>query len=160
MALSGRSNLQLPGNCLATTPRFNMAKYKNKYKVRGFKLRVARSKTGNGLFAVEAIPKGACVIEYIGRAVSKMEQKKDEGKYLFWVSDTQMINGNIPQNTARYINHSCAPNCVVEGPDGHIFIMSKRAIKPGEELTYDYGDEYFDKHIRPKGCKCAKCKPQ
>lgn len=134
-----------------------MAKYVNKYKVGDFALRVGISNTGKGLFATEAMPKGACVIEYIGRPATRAEQLKDDGKYLFWINDTQMINGNIPANAARYINHSCKPNCQVEGPDGKIFIMSLRAIKAGEELTYDYGDEYFDKHIRPKGCKCAKC---
>jgi uncharacterized protein len=136
---------------------YTMAKYVNKYKVGDFTLRVGRSASGNGLFATTNIPKGSCVIEYIGRPVGKKEQERDQGKYLFWITDTEMINGNIPANTARYINHSCAPNCQVEGPDGRIFIMTLRNIQAGEELTYDYGDEYFDKHIRPKGCRCSKC---
>jgi len=125
--------------------------------VGAYKLKVARSKTGKGLFAQEPIPRGACIIEYIGRAVGLEEMARDAGKYLFWVSDFAMINGNIKENTARYINHSCAPNCEVDGPDGHIFVVARRAIKAGEELTYDYGDEYFNKHIKPRGCLCQKC---
>ncbi len=134
-----------------------MAKGKNKFKPGTFKLRVKRSKTGRGLFATEPIPKGACIIEYIGRPLDIEEMAKDDGKYYFWVSDFAMIDGNVKENTARYINHSCAPNCEVDGPDGHIFVMAKRNIKAGEELTYDYGDEYFNKHIKPKGCLCSKC---
>jgi SET domain-containing protein len=122
-----------------------------------YKLKVARSKTGRGLFAQEPIPKGACIIEYVGRPLSLVEMARDAGKYYFWVSDFAMIDGNIKENTARFINHSCTPNCEVDGPDGRIFVMAKRNIKAGEELTYDYGDEYFNKHIKPRGCLCARC---
>lgn len=134
-----------------------MAKSKNPYKPGHYKLKVARSKTGRGLFAQEDIPRGACIIEYIGRPLSLEEMARDEGKYYFWVSDFAMIDGNIKENTARYINHSCAPNCEVDGPDGRIFVMARKNIKAGEELTYDYGDEYFNKHIKLRGCLCTKC---
>lgn len=134
-----------------------MAKVKSKFKPGKFKLRVARSKTGRGMFAQEPIPRGACIIEYIGRPVGLDEMARDDGKYLFWVSDFAMINGNIKENAARFINHSCVPNCEVDGPLGRIFVMAKRNIKAGEELTYDYGDEYFNKHLKPKGCLCATC---
>lgn len=79
------------------------------------------------------------------------------GKYLFDVGKKITIDGNIPQNKARYINHSCRPNCEADGPPGRVFIFATRSIKPGEELTYDYGKEYFDEHIKPKGCRCDKC---
>jgi len=134
-----------------------MPKYKSKYTPGNFRLRVGRSRTGKGLFAEESIPKGACVIEYTGRAVSEEGQYKVNSKYLFWVSKTSMIDGNIPSNRARYINHSCAPNCEADGPRGHVFMLSTRAIEPGEELTLDYGKEYFDQHIKPRGCCCTKC---
>ncbi len=134
-----------------------VAHAKNKFKPGAFALQVKRSKTGRGLFALEPIPRGACVIEYIGRTLGLDEMAKDAGLYYFWVSDFAMIDGNIKDNTARYINHSCAPNCEVDGPDGRIFVMAKRNIKAGEELTYDYGDEYFNKHIKPRGCLCQKC---
>lgn len=122
-----------------------------------FKLRVKKSSAGRGLFAEEMIPKDACIIEYIGRPATLEEMARDEGKYLFWTGKTTMINGNIPENTARFINHSCAPNCEADGPRGRIFIIARRAIKPGEELTYDYGGEYFNKHIKPRGCRCVAC---
>ena len=126
----------------------------------GYKLRVKRSRTGRGLFAEEHIPAGACVIEYTGRPATKEQMEDNTGKYLFWTSNTEMIDGNIPGNTARFINHSCDPNCESDGPDGRIFIMSLRDIQPGEELTFDYDTEYFETHIRPKGCRCNKCEPQ
>ena len=122
-----------------------------------FVLRVRTSRSGKGLFAESYIPKGACIIEYTGKIATAKEMIRDEGKYLFWTSATTMINGNIPSNVARYINHSCRPNCEADGPRGKVFIMALRAIKPGEELTYDYGKEYFNKHIRPRGCRCTKC---
>ena len=134
-----------------------MAKKKPTCVAGVYKVRVGRSAAGKGLFAEEAIPKGARIIEYIGRPVSEAEQYSDSGKYLFWVGKNAMINGNIPANKARYINHSCKPNCEADGPEGRVFIHALRGIKVGEELTYDYGDEYFEKHIRPKGCRCTTC---
>ncbi len=130
---------------------------RSKYTPGKFGLRVGKSATGKGLFSDTRIPKGACIVEYIGRPASVDEMARDDGKYLFWTGKMTMINGNIPENIARYINHSCAPNCEADGPPGKVFILSLRTIKPGEELTYDYGKEYFDKHIRPRGCLCTKC---
>lgn len=134
-----------------------MSRQRSKYTVGNFKLQVRKSLTGKGLFTEEKIPKGACIIEYIGRSVSKEEEEKDNLKYLFWTSKTDVIDGNIKENTARYINHSCKPNCEADGPDGKVYILALHNIKTGEELTYDYGDEYFDVHIKPRGCKCVKC---
>jgi len=79
-------------------------------------------------------------------------------KYLFWTDKNTMIDGNISSNIARYINHSCKPNCEADGPKGRVYITSIKNIKAGEELTYDYGREYFDKHIKNKGCRCVQCK--
>jgi len=130
-----------------------------KYTVGNFSLRLGRARTGRGLYACEEIPKGACIIEYTGRPATEEETTRDTGKFYFQVSKTKMIDGNIRSNRARFINHSCRPNCEAEGPNGRVFIVARRKIKVGEELTYDYGQEYFDKHIKPKGCKCAKCAP-
>ena len=124
-----------------------------------YKLQVKRSRSGLGLFTLEAIPKGARIIEYIGRPVPQAEAETDAGKYFFEVAPGKTIDGNIKENTARYINHSCRPNCEADGPAGRVFISALRAIKPGEELAYDYGKEYFERHIKPKGCKCPKCRP-
>ncbi len=113
---------------------------------------------GKGVFAEEVIPKKKRIIEYVGKAVPVAKQKTAEGRYLFWTGRKKMIDGNIKRNTARFINHSCKPNCEADGPRGHVYIYSLRKIKVGEELAYDYGDEYFNDYIGPFGCKCEKCK--
>lgn len=128
-----------------------------KYIPGGYALSVRRSATGKGLFAEEDIPKGACIIEYTGKPVSEEVAERDRGKYLFEIGKNKTIDGNIPSNLARYINHSCAPNCEATGPKDAIFICAIKRIKAGTELSYDYGKDYFDEHIKPKGCKCPKC---
>jgi uncharacterized protein len=130
---------------------------KNRYTLGNHALRVGKSKTGKGLFAKENIKKGTCIIEYVGELVSKEVHEKSRSKYLFWTDSRTVINGNVPRNTARYINHSCKPNCEADGPRGKVYILALRNIKAGEELNYDYGKEYFDEHIKPKGCLCIKC---
>jgi SET domain-containing protein len=134
-----------------------MKKMRRIFTPNEYALCVKRSRTGLGMFTEEAIPRGACIIEYIGRPVSKEEQEANEGKYLFWTGRSTMINGNIKENRARFINHSCRPNCEVDLKNRRIYIFAKRNIKTGEELSYDYGEEYFDVHIKPKGCLCQKC---
>ncbi len=123
-----------------------------------FKLRTARGLSGKGIFALEEIPRGKRIIEYIGRSVPVEKQGSTTGRYLFWTGRKKMIDGNIKENVARFINHSCRPNCEADGPSGRVFIYSKRKIKAGEELTYDYGSEYFNDYIKPTGCRCEKCK--
>ncbi len=123
-----------------------------------FKLRVGRGLTGKGVFAQEEIPKGKRIIEYIGKNVPVEKQGTLTGRYLFWTGRKKMIDGNIRENLARFINHSCRPNCEADGPSGRVFISSIRKIRAGEELTYDYGQEYFEDYIRPVGCKCEKCR--
>lgn len=134
-----------------------MLKRKSKYSVGDFKLRVRKSKTGKGLFTEEDIKKGSCIIEYIGTPVKEEDLYDIKALYLFETGKNKTINGNIKENTARYINHSCRPNCEAVGPSGHIYIMAMKNIKAGEELTYDYGKEYFNEYIKPKGCRCKKC---
>ena len=124
-----------------------------------FRLKVKRAfkGAGFGLFAQEDIPKGEFVIEYFGREISNEEQYTSKSKYLFEINSKKTIDGTIRQNIARYINHSCRPNCEVEIKKGKILIFSKRKIKANEELAYDYGKEYWNEHIKPLGCKCIKC---
>ncbi len=122
-----------------------------------FKLRVRRSKTGLGLFADQDIPKNQYLIEYFGRELSNKEQYTSTSKYLFEINSRRTIDGAISENIARYINHSCTPNCEVEIKKGRILVYSKKNIKKGEELSYDYGKEYWNEHIKPIGCKCDKC---
>ncbi len=128
-----------------------------RFTPQGLKLKVGRSRTGRGVFALERIPKKACVLEYKGRMCTQKEQYENRSKYLFWTGRNSMIDGNIPGNTAKYVNHSCAPNCEIDLKNKRVYIFALRTIKPGEELTYDYDTEYFEQHIKPKGCKCNKC---
>ncbi len=131
---------------------------KKKFEAGNYKLKVKRSSAGLGLFTQEEIPKGVCVIEYVGREISEAESYTSNSKYLFEINSKKTIDGTARTNTARYINHSCRPNCEPEIRKGRIFIMSRRKIQPEEELNYDYGKEYWDEHIKPKGCRCEKCK--
>lgn len=123
-------------------------------------LKIKRSSAGMGLFAGTAIPKGACVVEYVGRELTKEEWYTVKSKYLFEVTKQKTIDGSPRWNLARYINHSCRPNCEPEIHKARVYIRAKRAIKPGEELSYDYGPEYFKDFIEPHGCRCVKCAPE
>lgn len=127
------------------------------YTPGAYDLDVRRSSAGLGLFTASAIPKGACIIEYVGRILAPDEEYSSRSKYLFEVSAKKTIDGSDRTNKARYINHSCKPNCEPVVHRGRVFIMAKRKIKPEEELTYDYGQDYFERIIQPKGCRCSAC---
>jgi uncharacterized protein len=132
-------------------------KKKSKYDIQDWGLRVKKSSAGLGLFATKDIPKGVCLIEYFGRFLEKGEEYTSKSKYLFEVNSRITIDGTDRKNIARYINHSCRPNSEVEIHKKRVYVFSKRKISAGEEINYDYGKEYVDEHIKPKGCKCAKC---
>lgn len=123
------------------------------------KVKVRRSSAGLGLFAMEDIPKEQLVIEYTGDRISEEEANRRGGRYLFQVTPNLVIDGKDHKHTARYINHSCAPNCEAEHDeeDDRIYIRACKNIKAGEELTYHYGKEQWDEIINPKGCRCSKC---
>ncbi len=127
---------------------------KGKYVPGEWKLRVGRSSAGLGLFAMEAIPKGACIIEYVGRRVSKEEEETSKSRYLFEIKKGLTIDGKPKWNKAGYINHSCRPNAETEIYKSRVYILSTRAIQAGEEIVYDYGREYVDEFIKPHGCRC------
>lgn len=122
-----------------------------------YKLNVKRSEAGLGLYAGEDIPKNRFVIEYWGELVPTPEADKIGGKYLFDLENGKTILGATRKNVARYINHSCRPNCEVRTTASRVYIFTRRNIRAGEELNYDYGDEYFDMFIKPYGCRCVKC---
>ncbi len=121
-----------------------------------FKLKVGRSKTGFGLYAMEPIPKGKKIIEYVGRVLTNEPDDATNGLYIFNINKHLDVDGAPRFNTARYINHSCRPNAESDTIKDHIWIKARRNIMLGEELTYDYGKEYFDEYIKPKGCRCEK----
>jgi SET domain-containing protein len=129
---------------------------KGKYVPGEFTLRVGRSSAGLGLYATEGIPKGACIIEYVGKRITREEEETSKSKYLFEIRKGFTLDGKPKWNKAGYINHSCRPNAETEIYKDRIYVMARRAIKPGEEITYDYGKEYFDEHIKPFGCRCPK----
>lgn len=121
--------------------------------------KVKRGTHGLGLFTNVAFKKGDLVTEYTGEKITEGEANLRGGQYLFELNDTHTIDGRDRKNKARYINHSCAPNCYpeIDDKEEHIFIYAKRAIKVGEELNYDYGKVFWNTHIKPKSCRCAKC---
>ena len=118
---------------------------------------IKRTMTGLGLFTLESIPKGKRIIEYTGPLRPNEEIEKSRGKYFFGVNSKWSIDGRPRSNTARYINHSCRPNAEAIITGRRVWIWSKKNIKAGEEITYNYGKEYFAEIIEPKGCKCRKC---
>ena len=121
--------------------------------------RVGRSETGLGLFATEVIEKGAFIIEYVGLRISSEEvSRRRNARYLFEINSRWTIDGSPRWNTARYINHSCRPNAKDVMSRGRIRIKAIKRIKPGDEITYNYGKGYFDMFIKPIGCKCLSCR--
>lgn len=122
-------------------------------------VQVKKSRTGLGLFAAEPIKKDEFVIEYTGEIISTEEADRRGGEYLFEISSRRTIDGKGRGNIARYINHSCEPNCETEIRNGRVYVFAIRDIEPDEELTYDYGEEFTSDIIAKKkgGCKCDAC---
>ena len=120
---------------------------------------VFRSSAGFGLKATKDYKKGDTVIEYVGEKITDAEADERANRYLFEINNQWTIDGSPRYNLARYINHSCQPNCeaVLDEEEERVYIDAKRAIKAGEELTYDYGKNHFEEYIKPGGCKCTKC---
>jgi SET domain-containing protein len=121
---------------------------------------VKRSKTGLGLFAAQPIPVNKRIIEYQVTILTNEESEEVGGKYLFTLDENRVIEGSSRSNLARYINHSCEPNARERPTRNRIWIWSLREIQAGEEITIDYGEEYFDAYIKQKGCKCETCSSQ
>jgi SET domain-containing protein len=101
---------------------------------------------GTGVFATRRIRKGGRVVEYVGERVSHAEADRryedkdanDSHTFLFIVDRRTVIDAGVGGNAARFVNHSCAPNCETVIEDRRVFIYALRDIDPGEELTYDY----------------------
>jgi SET domain-containing protein len=122
---------------------------------------------GRGVFALTHIPKGIRLIEYTGERISHAEADRRyaaEHEYsphtmLFTVNDAIVIDATRRGNSARWFNHSCSPNCEVEDENDRIFIETRRAIRPGEELTYDYnlqlGEPHTEAAKRENPCFCS-----
>lgn len=139
-------------------------------KLKGPRIAVRTSPIhGKGVFALRNIGKGERIIEYKGKVISEKEADDrypdlDETKpyhtFLFLVDGAKVIDANRQGNSARWINHSCSPNCESsEEEDGRVFIEARRDIAPGEELTYDYNivveGGYNAKNRRRFFCACG-----
>ena len=117
-----------------------------------------------GLRAAINIKKGTKVIEYKGKIITVKEAEtnpkfdNDKAIYLFNLNKKYDLDGDFKYNTARLINHSCDPNCEVDGVGLKLWIYSIKDIKKNEELTYDYGFS-FDKDFKNYPCRCGakKC---
>jgi SET domain-containing protein len=124
---------------------------------------------GRGVFATQKIRKGKTVIEYRGDLttwdIASLRPDSDPANpyhtFIFELSDGRVIDAGIKGNAARWINHSCDPNCVTsEDDDGRVYIEALRKIHRGEELTYDYRLSYDGRITRKVReaftCRCGK----
>jgi len=109
---------------------------------------------GRGLFARKDIEEGDFIIEYTGEKISTKTADETGSKYLFEIDKKWTLDGEGKENHARWINHACVPNAEADVKKGKILINAMRDIFEGEEITIDYGKEYFDEFIKPHGCRC------
>ncbi|KAI3357429.1 hypothetical protein L3Q82_015860, partial [Scortum barcoo] len=133
---------------------------------------LARSRIqGLGLYAAKDLEKHTMVIEYIGTVIrnevanrrEKIYELQNRGIYMFRINNEQVIDATLTGGPARYVNHSCAPNCVAEvvtfDKEDKIIIISSRRIPKGEELTYDYQFDFEDdQHKIPCHCGAWNCR--
>lgn len=127
---------------------------------------------GRGVFALNMIVKGARILEYTGERMSHAEADRRYGDLhdgsshtmLFAATDKVVIDATKRGGPARWINHSCAPNCEANEEDGRVFIDAIRPIKPGQELSYDYNLVLEERHTprlkreHPCHCGARKCR--
>ena len=115
---------------------------------------------GRGGFALENIESGTRIIEYVGERIDKAESLRrceQNNEYIFTLDAEHDLDGDVEWNPARFINHSCVPNCDAELIDGRIWIVSNRKIEAGEELTFNYGFDLEDFKSYPCRCGAAEC---
>lgn len=125
---------------------------------------------GRGVYARTAIPAGTRIVEYVGEKVTKPEALRREQQrlerlrkggdgsvYLFILNQRYDLDGRHSRNVARLINHSCEPNCRAETIRGHIWIIARRDIPAGEELTFDYGFPFSEWRQHPCRCGAPSC---
>ena len=122
---------------------------------------------GRGVFAKRKIPKEKRIMEYVGERISKDESTRrgteqmekaaaDDSVgavYIFDLNEEWDIDGNVPENIARYANHSCDENCEAFNIEDRIFYYTSRVIKKGEEILIDYG--YALEHFMDHPCCCG-----
>ena len=115
---------------------------------------------GTGGYARTNIAAGTRLIEYVGKWISKSESQKRctaQNAYIFTLTDQIDLDGDVPWNPARFINHSCTPNCEAEQDDDHIWIIALRDLAAGEELSFNYGYNLENYREHPCRCGAADC---
>jgi SET domain-containing protein len=125
---------------------------------------------GRGVFARAAIADGTRILEYTGERITKAEsERRDQARiararrggdgcvYIFTLNARTDLDGRTRRNIARLINHSCAPNCRAEIDRGRIWIVARRDLAAGEELTFDYGFSFKNWETHPCRCGTARC---
>lgn len=134
-------------------------------------IRAARSAIhGRGIYARVAIPDGTWLLEYTGERITKAEAKKREEQrlkrqarggdgcvYIFELNRRHDLDGRTRGNIARFMNHSCAPNCRSVTIAGHVWLRAIRDIAEGDELTFDYGYAYDQWRLHPCRCGAKQC---
>lgn len=127
---------------------------------------------GRGVYATTAFRKGARIIEYSGEHVPWKEAQKRMPQdprhpyhtFLFGLDDGDVIDAGVGGNEARWINHSCEPNCEAAEKRNRVFVYALRALRPGEELFYDYKLEPAERRTKKLDkefrcfCGTAKCR--
>lgn len=115
---------------------------------------------GLGAFAKEDLPGGVRVVEYQGVRIDKAESRRrcrDNNESIFYLDEKHDLDGNVSWNPARFINHSCSPNCDAELIDGQIWIVSRCPIRAGEEITFNYGYDLDEYEKFPCRCGSPDC---
>jgi SET domain-containing protein len=115
---------------------------------------------GLGGFARTFIPKGVRVIEYRGVKISKAESLQRcarNNEYIFHLNEEFDLDGDVPWNPARFLNHSCSANCEAQNSEDRIWIVALRDIAAGEEITFNYGYDLVDYQEHPCHCGAPNC---
>ena len=119
---------------------------------------------GEGLFALRDVTAGAALCEYRGDVVSKEESRRrsaalpDEAPvYLVARDEETDIDGDVPDNPAKYANHGCEPNAVLGEENGRLILRAAREISAGEEILFDYGFGLAESLARPCRCGSSRC---
>ena len=115
---------------------------------------------GLGGFATSAIQAGSRIIEYVGERITKeqaLEYCSRENSFIFCLDETWDLDGSVDWNPARLMNHCCEPNCDAENIEGRIWIVARRLIQQGEEITYNYGYDLEDYREHPCRCGSPQC---
>jgi uncharacterized protein len=127
---------------------------------------------GKGVFALAPLAKGERIVEYTGQLITWKQALRrhphdpadPNHTFYFHIDDGRVIDGKFGRNAAKWINHSCQPNCETDEDGGRVWIIARRAIKAGEELNYDYGLILDGRHTakikKEFECRCGsrKCR--